>query len=92
MQRAQTGGGVDVARRAQIRRAGARVREHGADGPEDETDELVRFFDELAEQNSASGDRLSLLARAMHRKDPDRAVRLLREGLILDLPGYMLGF
>ena len=69
-----------------------KLRQRVDEWPEDETDELVRFFDELAEENSASGDRLSLLARAMHRKDPDRAVRLLREGLILDLPGYWLRF
>lgn len=58
--------------------------------PRDELPGLIAHYDEIADENPASGDRLYLAARARARLDMPAAIEMLRGGLILGLPGLWL--
>jgi hypothetical protein len=53
---------------------------------------LLGEYAEYAEENPASGDRLYLYAHVVSLRDPAKALNLLREGWIIDLPGWWLRF
>jgi len=53
---------------------------------------LLEEYAELADENPQSGDKLYLHGLVLSLRDPVRALNLLREGWILDLPGYWLRF
>jgi hypothetical protein len=53
---------------------------------------LLQEYADYADENPASGDRLSLHALVLSYRDPMKALGMLREGWILELPGYWLHF
>ena len=53
---------------------------------------LLQEYADYADENPASGDRLYLHAHVLSFRDPSRALGMLREGWIIDLPGYWLRF
>lgn len=53
---------------------------------------LLEEYADYADENPASGDRLYLHALVLSFRDPMKALGMLREGWILDLPGYWLHF
>lgn len=53
---------------------------------------LLDEYAEHAEENPASGDALFMHAYALSMRDAQGALKLLRDGWILDLPGYWLRF
>ncbi|MCA8914137.1 MAG: hypothetical protein KDB90_01895 [Planctomycetes bacterium] len=60
--------------------------------PPDDYDTLLQEYAERAEENPASGDNLYLHARVVANRDPNAALAMLRDGWILDLPGWWLRF
>jgi hypothetical protein len=53
---------------------------------------LLQEYADYADENPASGDRLYLHAHVLSFRDPARALSMLREGWIIELPGYWLRF
>jgi hypothetical protein len=53
---------------------------------------LLQEYANRAEENPASGDRLYLHAHVLSYRDPAKALAMLREGWIIELPGYWLRF
>jgi hypothetical protein len=53
---------------------------------------LLEEYAEYADENPASGDRLYLHAYVLSYRDPMKALGMLREGWIIELPGYWLRF
>ena len=58
--------------------------------PKDLLVDLVMKYDERAEEDPSNGDNQALLALAVARTDPMQAVKILRDGWVLDLPGLEL--
>ncbi|MCC6575612.1 MAG: hypothetical protein IT462_17670 [Planctomycetes bacterium] len=58
--------------------------------PDENIDKLVEIYASMAEDEPQSGDMLYLAARAKARTNNAAAIEMLREGLILDLPGVWL--
>ncbi|MCB9895869.1 MAG: hypothetical protein H6839_15590 [Planctomycetes bacterium] len=55
-------------------------------------DALLQEYADRAEENPANGDNLYLHARVVAYRDPQAALGMLRDGWILDLPGWWLRF
>jgi tetratricopeptide (TPR) repeat protein len=53
---------------------------------------LLEGYAEYADENPASGDRLYLHAHVLSHRDAVKALGMLREGWIIELPGYWLRF
>jgi hypothetical protein len=53
---------------------------------------LLEEYADYADENPASGDRLYLHAHVLSYRDPVKALAMLREGWIIELPGYWLRF
>lgn len=58
--------------------------------PESDLDTLVQQYAEHAEENPASGNRAALHAAAKGRQNPLAALKLLREAVVLEIPGEFL--
>lgn len=58
--------------------------------PESDLDALVTHYAEHADENPASGNRAALHAAAAGRQNPLAALKLLREAVVLEIPGEFL--
>lgn len=55
-------------------------------------DKLLAEYSDRAEQNPQSGDALALHAKVVGHADKPKAVAMLRDGYVLELPGFWLPF